>query len=290
MLGILSIGGAFLTGIPAFLLGMWALSDMRDRRNPEILLGKRMAITGAALGGFFSLVVFFALPLAVVTAMQHYQAQARQIGQLRERVSTHVRAAAWQEAAADYEKIIEIEPDEPMNWLRVAPLYVRAGDQNAYQDLSERMLVRFGDAETPHIAEKIGKACLLIPTNQQTLRAASHLAEIAIEDPSDWAIRYSYATHGLAQYRQGNFEAAIDASEKCLRGDSDEGRRFRAANAYLVEAMAYHELGRSREASTALEKGRDLVQSPPQSAGNVWHDDLICRILLDEAERQLSEP
>lgn len=101
VLGCCSVIGVFVTGIPAFLLGMWALSDIRSRREPEILLGRRIAITGASLGAFFSLLTF-ALPLAIVAPLRHQEARQRQLRELRERVRDDVREADWTDAAARY--------------------------------------------------------------------------------------------------------------------------------------------------------------------------------------------
>ncbi len=52
VLGLLSFFGLFLTGIPAVLLGLGALRDVRERKT---LVGRRRAITGIAAGGVFGL-------------------------------------------------------------------------------------------------------------------------------------------------------------------------------------------------------------------------------------------
>ena len=56
VLGVVSIIGLFITGIPALILGSLALGDIR--RSPHNLTGKRLALTGAVLGGFFTFAIF----------------------------------------------------------------------------------------------------------------------------------------------------------------------------------------------------------------------------------------
>jgi tetratricopeptide (TPR) repeat protein len=90
----------------------------------------------------------------------------------------------------------------------------------------------------------------------------------------------------LAQYRQENYSAAIEACAKCLAGDPTNKVWHRAAGAHFIQAMAYAGLGREEEAIAALEKGRDLVNSHPLEFGPSWHDELICRILLEEATQR----
>lgn len=65
ILGIGAIGGLCFTGVPALILGCWALGEMRQPREGVTLTGKRWAITGATLGGMMSLIACL-LPLALL--------------------------------------------------------------------------------------------------------------------------------------------------------------------------------------------------------------------------------
>ncbi len=83
VLGIGAIGGLCFTGIPAFILGLWALNEMQQRRNAEILTGRRLAIVGATLGGLLSLATF-AIPLIIFTSLATYDEQQREAMQMHE--------------------------------------------------------------------------------------------------------------------------------------------------------------------------------------------------------------
>jgi tetratricopeptide (TPR) repeat protein len=150
------------------------------------------------------------------------------------------------------------------------------------------MLARFGDTKTPHVAERTAKACLLAPSTEAILQRASRLAEMAAtQDLNDWAILYSHVAHGLAQYRRGEYSAAIEACERCHSGDPTGEIWFRAAQAHLVRAMAYFRLGQQEKGVAALDRARGIINSHPLELGPSWHDELICRILLDEAQAML---
>ncbi|MCP4191976.1 MAG: DUF4190 domain-containing protein [Planctomycetaceae bacterium] len=58
VLGILSFMMLFLTGIPALILGVCALSDIRRQTKAAALKGRWLAIVGALLGGTLSSVIF----------------------------------------------------------------------------------------------------------------------------------------------------------------------------------------------------------------------------------------
>jgi hypothetical protein len=87
VLGIGSIGGLCFTGIPAFILGLWALNEMQQRRNAETLTGRRLAIVGATLGGLLSLVTFV-VPLGIITPWGSYDAQQTEAMQMRDASGT----------------------------------------------------------------------------------------------------------------------------------------------------------------------------------------------------------
>lgn len=60
ILGLISFGGLFLTGIPALVLGIWALGDLRRQERYGLLRGRGLAIAGAVLGGGLSLATLLA--------------------------------------------------------------------------------------------------------------------------------------------------------------------------------------------------------------------------------------
>lgn len=279
VLGIVSIGGLCLTAIPALFLGLWALHDIQQPRNAEILSGRRLAIAGASLGAFFSLAMF-ALPLLALLELQ----QELQVETLERSARTHAENGRWSDAADELRQILELEPDNEWHWLQAAPVYAYA-DEEEYHRLCDEMLSHFAEPEDPLVAGRTAKTCLLLPPpTQSRLDAAFRLAEqAATQDPNHGAILWLDVTHGLAQYRLGQFVEAVGSCKKCQAGDPSDSTWARAALAYFVESLAHFQLGEDEDARKALNLGRSILNKHPDLEAS-WHDQLIARLLLDEAE------
>ena len=278
ILGIISIGGLCFTAVPAVFLGLWALGDIRQPRNAEILSGKRLAITGVSLGGFFSIAIFL-LPLLVLIPVR----RDMKINELNRSARTHVENERWREAAADCREIIDLEPENELSWLRAAAVYAFA-DEQAYDRLRDEMLSRFSDSEVPTVADRIAKACLLRPLKQTRLDAVSRMAEKAVKQDSDHEeMLWFFVTRGLAQYRSSNYGLALESCQRCRSGDPSDSLLTRATLCYFIESLAHTRLGANQEALDSLQHGRALLKDNPD-LGGAWHDQLIAKLLLAEVE------
>ncbi|MCI0541556.1 MAG: serine/threonine-protein kinase [Verrucomicrobiales bacterium] len=82
---------------------------------------------------------------------------------LRTRARSFARLRRWKDAAAEFNKVIEFEPENHWNYLYVAPLLVEIGDLGAYRRLCARMVAQFSDTKDFVIAERMAKASLLVP-------------------------------------------------------------------------------------------------------------------------------
>jgi serine/threonine-protein kinase len=110
------------------------------------------------------------------------------------------------------------------------------------------MLKRFGETTNPFVAERTGRACLLMPATGDELRQAVALAEraLAAERPEDkWAYPYFLFARGLAEYRQGEFKRAIATMQ-------GEASSVLGPAPRLVLAMALHRSGKAAEARKTL--------------------------------------
>src|SRR5207247_1755419 len=98
-----------------------------------------------------------------------------------ERGEWYARHWRWQEAAADFTIALEREPSaDAEKWLHAAPVLVAAGDREGYRVQRRAMLKRFGESEDPASAERIAKACLLLPETAMFMEQAYHLADRAV--------------------------------------------------------------------------------------------------------------
>ncbi len=75
-LGLASCVGLFVTGIPALIIGIWALGDIRRQERYGLLRGRGFAIAGTLLGGSLSLVILLT-PLGLMVAATAAQQVSR---------------------------------------------------------------------------------------------------------------------------------------------------------------------------------------------------------------------
>jgi serine/threonine protein kinase len=205
---------------------------------------------------------------------------------LLERSDLYARGSQWQKAAADYAAVIQAHPEDQWFWLVEAPLWFQVGDRKAYRRHCREMLRRFGATTDPILAERTAKVCLLAPDPADDLAPALRLADRAVTGTEKHrAYPYFLLVRGLAHYRTGEFDRAIDRLTPCVR----LGEWTFAAPAHLIQAMAHQRLGHAEEAGRALGKARALMSDskfPHAEGGDLgdsWHDWLVCQHLRREA-------
>jgi len=152
------------------------------------------------------------------------------------------------------------------------------------------MMTSFRDANAPGPLGATAEACLLAAGTRSDYEAAGHLADRAFElgKNSYWASNLRFIK-GLAEYRAGQFGSAVDwVSQSINQPTMVRGPRPDAA-AYLVMAMAQHQLQRPGQARAALANGAEIVNAKLLKRENgtldeYWPDWLIAHILLREAQ------
>jgi formylglycine-generating enzyme required for sulfatase activity len=112
--------------------------------------------------------------------------------------------AAWDER-------LERDPPDHGSWYGYAELCLFLGREEEYRRARRALLERFGATTNPFEAERTARACLLLPGTDDELRQAVALAERAVakREGDKWVLPYFKFVHGLAEYRQGQFDRAI---------------------------------------------------------------------------------
>ena len=92
-----------------------------------------------------------------------------------------------------------------------APVLPGSGGRNC-RWARQALLERFGATTDPYIAERVSRACLLLPPTDDELRKAAALADKAAAAKGsvpNWIYRYFLFAKGLAEFRQGRMESAM---------------------------------------------------------------------------------
>jgi serine/threonine-protein kinase len=190
-----------------------------------------------------------------------------------------IRLGRAEEARLAWKAALEADPPEHDAWYGYAEFCLYLGQEEEYRRARQALLARFGATTDPYVAERTGRACLLLPAEGDELCRAAALAERAAavdrEEYPDVYANFLFA-RGLADYRRGRFERAIAT----MRG---EARRVLGPAPRLVLAMALHQNGQAEEARKALVAA---VRSHDWSAEQVRDQDgWIYHVLRREAER-----
>jgi tetratricopeptide (TPR) repeat protein len=206
-------------------------------------------------------------------------------GTLCFRAQYRVHSGRFDDAALDMAKALKLKPDDGVAWLRLATIFIQAGDINAYHQLRQAMFARFGAAAKPRLAEVTAKTCLLLPWSDNNSNLVQQLADrVASELPTD---KWAGLTKGLSDYRQGRFEGAVEWERRALAASDADKTLEVAARALL--GMAQYRLGKFNEASNSfVEAGAIAAKqmaklSPLNTFAENWHNILTAKILLQEA-------
>jgi eukaryotic-like serine/threonine-protein kinase len=189
-----------------------------------------------------------------------------------------IRTGGLEEARAAWRKALDAGPPEHDAWFGYAELCLFLSKKDEFRWARSELLARFRDPTEPHVAERVGRACLLLPGSEEELRQAAALTERATAAANlkyDWA-RFHFGK-GLADYRLGRFDEAI-----AVMSGGAENINYIGPSARLVMAMALCRKGNSKAARAALAAAVDSYDWSPAKADNrdVW----IPHILRREAE------
>ncbi len=212
---------------------------------------------------------------------------------LRLRGELLARTGHWREAAADYAQRIEINVDDHMAYHLLAPLLVKSGDVDAYRRHCARAIDHFQETGTPVIAERMAKLCTLHASSGVDYDVVTKMIDFALDSGMDlWATSFMRLTKAQCEYRRGRYVSSIEWLHRVL--EHEQGGEWWEVQAYVVLAMAHHQLGEAQEARSALEKAIAYVDArrPTLRGGDVlgepWEDWLTVDILLSEAKSLLA--
>jgi serine/threonine-protein kinase len=194
--------------------------------------------------------------------------------------NNQIQLGQLEKAREGWKTALKLNPLNHNCWFGYAELCLFLGHKDEYRRARQDLLTRFGGTVDTFVAERTGRACLLLPATGDELQQAASLTERAVADNhSDfaWARNWFLFAHGLAQYRQGQFDECITT----MRGNASQIGPPPA----LVLAMALHRIGKFADARKTLS---DTVLSYDWRADRArTHDEWIPHILRREAESMI---
>jgi serine/threonine-protein kinase len=193
-----------------------------------------------------------------------------------------LRQGRGEEARVAWRQFIDRQAKEHDDWYGYAELCLFLGDVAEYHRVCRELLTRFESSTDPHVWERTGRACLLLPeTEQQTQRAAALIDHALSADKSRfaaWATPYFLFAKGLAEYRRKNHRSAIAILE-------GEASHVIGPAPRIVLAMAQHRSGEREKARRTLASA--VIDHDWRAASADERELLIYHVLRREAEAML---
>jgi serine/threonine protein kinase/uncharacterized protein HemY len=194
----------------------------------------------------------------------------------------------WREAAAEFAKASELQPDDSYLWRYRAVAHLAAGDAEAYRQTCTAMLERFEKTEDRVAAGNVLLACVL---KQDALPSMTRLLPLTRVADRIW--HWGSWSRGAALYRAGQF----DQSVRCFEMEAKTFRR--RAWEWCFLCMAHQHLGHTDLARHCLAEAARWIDeanrheadalSGTQAVWGGWHDPVVSQLLLHEAEALLGE-
>jgi serine/threonine-protein kinase len=179
---------------------------------------------------------------------------------------------------------LKIDPPNHAAWSGYLELSLFLGHENEYRQARTKMLEKFSGTTDPRVAERTGRACLLLPASEsETLQAVALIDRANAADESTietWAPRYFRVAKGLAEYRQGHLKNA----EAILQGDASTALK---PMPQLILAMVQHGLGKDQEARKTLASALPLFDWSSAHATDA--DAWMFHVLRREAQKAIDD-
>ncbi len=191
-----------------------------------------------------------------------------------------IDAGRHEVAWLEWRQLIEGGANPHDDWDGYAELGLFLGHEDEYLRACQEILKQFNSASDPHLFERIGRACLLLPASEEQSRKAAEFTDRALAaDKSKyeaWAYPYFLFAKGLAEYRQNRLESAI----AILKGEASS---VLGPAPKLVLAMAQYRRGERNEARHILALA--VINFDWRIGNATSRETWIYHVLRVEAER-----
>jgi serine/threonine protein kinase/Flp pilus assembly protein TadD len=192
----------------------------------------------------------------------------------------------WSEAAAEFAKASDLQPDDAHLWRCRAVANFAAGEVGAYRQTCAAMLERFEKTEDRLTASNVLLACSL--RDRALPDTARLLPLIRVADPIWPRVR------GAALYRAGRYGESV----RCLGAAAKTHCPWAWDWCFL--AMAHHRLGHAGEARRCLAEAARWIDeanrreeddlSGTRPAWGSWYERAVSPLLLREAAELVKRP
>jgi serine/threonine protein kinase/Tfp pilus assembly protein PilF len=197
------------------------------------------------------------------------------------------KAQSWHAASKLSGQLTKRWPEDSWNWIIPAPLMILAADEDAYRQHCRSMAERFANTQDYTEAERLCKVSCLSPHADRTNLPLAVLAQALDEgnttvDFTAWG----WSTRALVAWRNGDAKAAQTYVDNAIKYQPNP---YAHALILATRVLVLLDLGDAQKANVALESATQAVQKLPTGEAGWYHDLLIARVILREAELRIAE-
>ena len=230
-----------------------------------------------------------------LVAMRHHQdillqAEPKSTNLLWRRSLTSASLGDLETAVTDLKKLTTLVPDDNCGYsANYVMLLLRQGDTAGFRRECQSLLKRYNDTTDAMIAERVAKTCCLepvpFPVDDIRIQLAGRAAAVGESNPFN---DFSHLAYGMAGYRSGQFELALEQLKPLGDMTKPLPPNFTMPGKVLAkffEAMSEHQLGHHQEAERSLQialKYNRARGDIKRTYGDIY-DWLRCDIIESEA-------
>jgi serine/threonine protein kinase len=158
---------------------------------------------------------------------------------------------------------------QPTNYLAfhcLLPLLARTGRTNEYAEWRSKTLDEYETTREPEVAENLALDFLLLPTPEAEVKRVLKMLD---SGEGSHPTPFAELARGLAEYREGQYEAAAQREAKAMDQQSTDNAKLQAR---LVMALAKRKLGEEI----------DMTVPKPVWGAADWNEQTITQLLTAE--------
>ncbi|MHB8861531.1 MAG: tetratricopeptide repeat protein, partial [Pirellulaceae bacterium] len=202
--------------------------------------------------------------------------------------SVQARSALWNELTGALSKLIELEPERADHWYQRCLARLGGGQVDDYRQDCNEMLQRFAQTDKAQDAYWVAWASVLAPDAVADWSTAVALAEKAVQ--SDPKSAMYLGTLGAVFYRAGRFDEALARLSEtgAILQEPSETSDTSPASTWFFLAMTHHRLGQAEDAKLWFDKAvawtdKIVAQADQGTTNLAWNRRLTLLLLRDEA-------
>jgi serine/threonine protein kinase/tetratricopeptide (TPR) repeat protein len=217
---------------------------------------------------------------------------------LLRRASCYARRGEFESALTDYAEALKTKRNQPNVWHNCLPLYVQLSQTAEYNAQRHEALKLFSDDKERQVLHAVAKSSLYTDISGEDLDRASMMAEEAVRlslrpgtlfklpikdfRPLQTVNPFFVQCLGMAEYRAGHFESAIDL----LKFSRDHVYVYRDAAADFYIAMALAKQNHLEQAKSSFDAGLRVWKSGAPDPGKDDLEQFEDWILCESARRE----